>query len=610
MQGTDHAGLRGRTARLILGAALFAIAGGPPAARAEEQMALVVPRPQGGPGGLPAVLAPSDAAAYRRIFSAQAQGRFAQADADIARLNDRLLVGHVLADRLLGPHWRARPDELSAWLSAYADHPDAPRIHRLLRARSPRGAALPPEPEEPPLPSADTAADEGQPPRPFLRNAALDRAIRAHLRNDDAGSALALLRRERGLDAAYAASLGAEIALGLFLRNRDAEALSVVRDFSRGAGMEVADLAWAGGLAAWRLGRFEEARRQFERAARAPIGSSARRAAAAFWAARTALRLRDHRSYVPWLLEAAQSTRSFYGLLARRALGLPSGFAWEREIVGENEVAVLAETAQGLRALALLQVGQAERAEGELRRLAAAAPDNAALARAILVVASQSGMADLAMRIAPLVESRDGRPRDYALFPLPPWRPDEAAADPALLLAIARVESNFNAGAVSPAGARGVLQIMPLTASYVAGQPELAGRARHRLHELELNLDIGSRYIAYLARHPEVDGDLLRLLIAYNAGPGSLARMIQSMVHRNDPLLFLETIPVHETRAYVQRVLAYSWIYASRLRRPAPSLDALASGRFPSYAHAEERTAGGLGGGLGGNTAGDRRRLN
>lgn len=607
MQGMDHAGLRGRTARLILGAALLAIAGGPPAARGQDQMALMVPRPHAGPSGLPAVLGPTDAAAYRRIFAAQAQGRFAQADAEIAKLHDRLLVGHVLADRLLGPHWRARPDELTAWLANHADHPDAGRIHRLLRARSPRGAVLPPEPEEPLLPDPDASVDEApQPPRSIARNPALDRTIRAHLRNDDPASALAVLRTARTLDAAYAASLAGEIALGLFLRNRDAEALAVSREFARGAGLEVADLAWAGGLAAWRQGRIEEARRLFERAARAPVGSSARRAAAAFWAARSALRLRDHRAYVPWLLEAAQATRSFYGLLARRALGLPSGFAWEREIVGENEVAVLAETAQGLRALALLQVGQAERAEGELRRLAAAAPENAALVRAILVVASQSGMADLAMRIAPLVESRDGRPRDYALFPLPAWRPDETAVDPALVLAIARVESNFNAGAVSPAGARGVLQIMPLTASYVAGQPELAGRARHRLHELELNLDIGSRYITYLARRPEIDGDLLRLLIAYNAGPGSLVRMTQSMVHGNDPLLFLEAIPVHETRAYVQRVLAFSWIYASRLRRPAPSLDALASGRFPRYAHAEQMTAGGTGGdGLAG-----RQRLN
>ena len=88
-----------------------------------------------------------------------------------------------------------------------------------------------------------------------------------------------------------------------------------------------------------------------------------------------------------------------------------------------------------------------------------------------------------------------------------------------------------------------------------------------------------------------MNGDLLRLIAAYNAGPGNVARWNASMSYRNDPLLFLETIPVHETRAYVQRVLACSWIYASRLGRPAPSLDALAAGRWPRYHAAEEFTA-------------------
>lgn len=594
MQWTEQAASRSAAAARIVGATLLLVGGLVPLAYGQDQVALAVPRPvAGGIPGLPAVLAPAEASLYRRIFAAQDAGRLAAADADLAKLTDRLLVGHVLAHRLLGPHVRAQPQQLSAWLEAYADHPDAPRIHRLLRSRSRRGATLPPEPEEPPLPAIVALSEDLPAMRAMARNPALDRTVRAHLRNDDIAAATAAVRAARSLEPDYRASLFAEVALGLFLRNRDAEALTLAQSAARGVEGRVADLHWAAGLAAWRLGRIDIARRQFEVTARAPVGSAARRAAGAFWAARAALRLRDHRAYVPWLLEAAQSTRTLYGLLARRALGLPAGFAWERDTVGESEIAVLAETAQGLRALALLQIGQVERAEGELRRLAAAAGEHAALGRAILVVASQSGMTDLAMRLAPLVESRDGRPRDYAHFPLPHWRPDEAAVDPALLLAIARVESNFDTAAVSRAGARGVLQIMPLTASYVAGRPELAGRARHRLHDLDLNLEIGGRYILYLADRPEIGHDLIRLLVAYNAGPGNLSRMMQSMVFNNDPLLFLESIPLHETRAYVQRVLAFSWIYASRLGRPAPSLDALAAGRWPRYAESGQMTASG-----------------
>ena len=83
-------------------------------------------------------------------------------------------------------------------------------------------------------------------------------------------------------------------------------------------------------------------------------------------------------------------------------------------------------------------------------------------------------------------------------------------------------------------------------------------------------------------------GELIRVLAAYNAGPGNLQRWQPANRHRDDPFLFIEAIPYDETRAYVQRVLAYSWIYASRLGLPAPSLDALAAGAFPRFMETAE----------------------
>ena len=68
-------------------------------------------------------------------------------------------------------------------------------------------------------------------------------------------------------------------------------------------------------------------------------------------------------------------------------------------------------------------------------------------------------------------------------------------------------------------------------------------------------------------------GDLIRLLGSYNAGPTSFARMQAAMPDATDPLLFIESIPNDETRGFVPRALAYSWIYAERLHLPAPSLE-------------------------------------
>jgi soluble lytic murein transglycosylase-like protein len=120
---------------------------------------------------------------------------------------------------------------------------------------------------------------------------------------------------------------------------------------------------------------------------------------------------------------------------------------------------------------------------------------------------------------------------------------------------------------------------MPETASFVMGSARAAGM----LHDPEYNLDLGQRYVSYLAKHDAVDGSLLRLLASYNSGPNAFAKWSTGIRDSGDPLLFIEAIPVDETRAYVPRVLTYTWIYAARMHLPAPSLDELAAGAWPRY---------------------------
>lgn len=575
---------------LLVGVTMLAGAQVPAYGQRADQTAMSVPRPatQGGVAGFPQPLAPSDAARLRRIFELQARGENAAAAREVERLDDRRLVGHVLADRWLRGHEPPLP-EVIAWLSDHADHPDAPAIHAMLVRRAPRGIALPPAPAQERLADgADVVPEEREPAaRTVSRNAALDRAVRDRAREGDAAGALAAIARARP-DTAYGAILRAEVAQILFQAGRDEDALRIAAEAARNNG-GTAFPGFVAGLAAWGMDRPEIALAYFEHAARSEIASPAIRSAAAFWTARAAVRARRPQLYVPWMMQAAQEPRTFYGLVARRALGLPMGFAWEREIAGEGEAAAVAETAAGWRTLALLQVGQRERAEAELRGLWPRVQGNAGVMRAMLLVASQAGMTDLAAQLAGLQQSADGRPRDFARFPLPRLEPMLGfRIDPALLYGLARQESNFDPRAVSPAGARGILQIMPSTASYVTGDASLRGAGAQRLHDPRFALEVGQRYVHYLARHEQVNGDLIRLLAAYNAGPGNLSRWEPAVRHRNDPFLYIEAIPVIETRTYVQRVLAYSWIYAARLGIPAPSLDALAAGRFPRFLESNE----------------------
>jgi soluble lytic murein transglycosylase-like protein len=128
---------------------------------------------------------------------------------------------------------------------------------------------------------------------------------------------------------------------------------------------------------------------------------------------------------------------------------------------------------------------------------------------------------------------------------------------------------------------------MPATARFMTNDASISGR----LNDPATSLELAQRYVHHLARLEVVEGNLIRLLAAYNAGPGNLARWLPVQGHRDDPFLFIEAIPIDETRAYVQKVLANTWIYASRLGLPAPSLDQLAAGSFPKFSQPEDVVA-------------------
>ena len=72
-------------------------------------------------------------------------------------------------------------------------------------------------------------------------------------------------------------------------------------------------------------------------------------------------------------------------------------------------------------------------------------------------------------------------------------------------------------------------------------------------------------------------------LAAYNAGPARVARWQEQLAIDEDPLLFLESIPMREPRVYVKKVLTNLWSYRARLGQPQPSLAALARNQWPSY---------------------------
>ncbi len=349
------------------------------------------------------------------------------------------------------------------------------------------------------------------------------------------------------------------------------------------SGREAGGPNWQDGLAAWRLGRMTESARAFERVATAKDASSWAAAAGAFWAARSHLKGHRPEQVSRWLRLAAEHPRTFYGQLARRALGMTPGLEWAMEPLSRGDARAVLRTRGGLRALALVQIGETALAEEEMHLLL---EDSAGvdLAPALLSIGQTAGLPSVSIRLGFAIKQRSGTVLDAALYPVPAWEPtDGFSIDPALLFALMRQESAFDPDAQSPAGASGLMQLMPRTAASVTEAGDLAGEQKRALFDPEFNLTLAQRYVRTLLTDPNVMGDLLLLAVAYNAGPGNLAKWRAERAYDQDPLLFIESIPLRETRQYIERVLTNYWIYQQRLQQASPSLDALASGAWPIY---------------------------
>ena len=592
----------------LLGLALAAAAGVDHAAAADPaappvQTAALTPGEEAAEEvALPAILSAADAEAYGRLFALQKAGKWKDADRVVRGLESRLLMGHVLAQRYLHPtKYRSRYRELKAWMAAYADHPEARRIYRLALRRKPNNW----RPPKPPLSGFLTGNVYGGVARgpvvPRRRGltrtqrreaAALDTRIRWYLRKGWTLAAKKLLRGDKvtrlfstlEYDRARARLGGAYFTAG-----RDTWALHWAGEAARRSGRYLPEAHWSAGLAAWRLGRRGEAGRHFEAAAAVREASSWLISAAAFWAARVNLLERRPQQVNRWLGVAAAYPRTFYGLLARRSLGISVTFRWTTPRLQRDAIEALAATDGGRRTLALLRVGQRRLAEGELRLLAARTGTRHA--HGIVALAVRARLPALAMRLNDWLFP-SGAGYDGAAYPLPDWVPPGGfRIDRALIYAMVRQESRFNPRAKSGAGARGLMQLMPRTASFVARDRRLRGAGKRALFEPELNLKLGQNYIEMLLRDEAIRGNLFLLVTAWNGGPGNLAKWRRTVRHMDDPLFFIESIPARETRNFIERVLTNLWIYRHRLGQAMPSLDTIAAGGWPVYTALDQEPA-------------------
>jgi soluble lytic murein transglycosylase len=543
-----------------------------------------------------APLTTHDQRLYREIFALQEEARWDAADALIGRLRDPLLLGHVQRERYLHPDaYRSTYEELSAWLEHYGDHPDADQVYRLALKRRPAGVP------ELPKPVPGYLGGSGQERQEVTGVAysttrerspdeeALVRAWRQSIdelanRRQPAAAAeqlrLPAIRRlvdRVEIDLARWAVAEAYVAVG-----DDMEALKLARRAAVRSGDTVPAIHWTAGFSAWRLGRSDLAVRHLTALARAEAAHPSERSRAAFWAARAYVVEQKPQHVAEFLRIAAEDTRSFYGLLARAVLGQDEGYDWDQPDPQGDGLRGVAKLPGAQRALALSQIGQNGLAEMEIRKLAArATPD---LMANLIALAGRLDLPAAQMRLAQSLRNREGGEYHPALYPLPSWQPVTGfTVDRALVFAVMRAESGFDPEAESYAGARGLMQVMPATAKEIALRSQLELADWDGLFEPATGMTLGQAYLDQILRLPWIGDNLMFVAAAYNAGPGRVAEWCDSPELDADPLLFLESIPLRETRIYVKKVLTNFWTYRDRLGQPRPSLAGLAANAWPTY---------------------------
>ena len=532
----------------------------------------------------PQILSPDDVALYKEIMQAEQDGRATKAKSLLAKVSDNSLQGYAEAEHFLSaPSKNVSAQDLVDWLTQYRDEAVAEKIYRLAvqhstkKVRHHHKTILVAVVTNIPAPSGvgrrtggyeDQELPEPQPSSDAARG--VMPGVLAAIKAGQPDQALALMQSvQANAPASDQAVLAHRIAASYRAEGRDADTYKLAMSVSDPL---VPQLMWDAGFAAYRLGDWANAEAQLEKLAETPAAQNSLRAQAAFWAARAHMQSGDPLKVVTLLNFAAQKEPSFYGLIAERMLGIDTETGFADAILNLNDMRDLMAVPAAHRAVALSQIGETEYVGAELNR--AFVNNNERLDPAMAALARGIGVPNVELR-ASEASAAHGIMLT-GLFPVPPYSPDGGyRIDSSLVLAFARIESRFQTQATSPVGARGLMQLMPTTAVHFGvTDPDT-------LYNPGTSLEVGQRYLEQLLL--KLDGNLLELGGAYNAGPLAVDRWRSTKAGGNDPLLFVDSIPVAETRSYVKRLMLYHWLYRRRFGQDAKSLDETASGGWPTY---------------------------
>ena len=512
------------------------------------------------------VLSNEDAALYAQIFMLQDKERIESAKKLESKLTDKSLMNEVLYQRYTSKTYHTRGNELKAWMDKYYDMPGSERLYKMAGIKK----ASVRKPNMPHIITGkeyiESAQSENWTVKQYKEKTTktIDKFKKA-IRSGSSKTARNILEdksfKSKISESDYGRLAGSELAKKWGFVSSDAKSEYGL---------------WTMGLLYYKEQKYGEAQKYFGQILDLTQINNARKTEAAFWAGRSADINGDGSAAKKYWKVAAAYPMSFYGALASTMLGDTPEYEFFEQDCSDEDIITLREDKYGKKALALLQVGRKARAEQYLKYLVTAKSSDKML-HAVNAVSSLYGLPSVAILVSGVMRDRGILEINddiiySAQYPLPNWEPLGGwSIDRALLLAITKQESGFK---------------LPKTAKLVARKNSVK-MSEIDMSNPEHNMFLGQQFIVDLLQQDLVQNNIIKMLIAYNAGIGNLAKFEKSF-STSDPLLYIESFPAYETRYYIKRVMSNLWLYRARLNQPLTALQELADGKWPYYNSEDE----------------------
>ena len=577
----DEGKLTGAVNMRVLAYALAGTAAVLPVAAQANSAAVEYFRNRADRTAVPALLSQDERAYYRELFAAIDKADWTRVQAMFAQKPDGPLHAVARAEYYLAPTSpKIELAALTGWLGSGDQLPQADQINQLALKRGATNLlALPSEQALVSLPSTPKRirpreTQDGTMP------GGVAAGIVERIKNDDPAGAKLLLD---GIDAALSPYARAEwrqkVAWSFYIENDDASAYALAQTSGDGAGPWAAEGWWTAGLAAWRMDDCAGAADAFARTA-AGAENAELIAAANYWQARALVRCRKPEQAAAPLRLAAARDETLYGMLAADQLGIKLPESHGAPDFTQSDWQGLRDVSNVRTAVALAEIGKDGLADEVLRHQARIG--SSAIYQPLSRLARDLGLPSTQLWMA-YNAPRGGKPEPATRFPTPKWTPAGGwKVDPALVYAHALQESVFRTSAISPAGARGLMQIMPSAAKDNASAIGVSGSASD-LAKPEINLAFGQQHLELLRNSSGTQGLLPKVMAAYNAGLTPITRWNGEIRDKGDPLLWMESVPYWETRGYVNIVLRNYWMYERQAGGPSESRIALVQGMWPTF---------------------------